>query len=200
VPSRQAAAQTRAVAAPTAHDVREYICPELISMLRAAVRFEELRDQRNAAANGAAVDLSALEDSVLLHARKLVGFAAASPDTTTTSRWALSDILGTHPRKMPNRLVQFLDDAVMRLDNERAAERRWPKDVDGNRILSDDPQRLSALSALVLKVLRPKHRTTTLETEVGALYVEVLDRANEYLAERSDNALRQLTRCARSDA
>jgi len=186
------------VAAPTVQDIRDYICPELISMLRAVVRFDELRDERKAASDGAAIDLSALEDSVLMHARKLVEFAAASPDTTTTSQWALSEILGTHPRKVPSRLVAFLDDAVTRLKDEQATERRWPKDLDGNRITGDDPQRLSTLAALVLKVLRPKHRTTTLEIDVGALYVEVLDRANDYLEERTAAALKKLTRCAAS--
>jgi len=188
------------VAAPTVQDVRDYICPELISMLRAVVRFEEIRDQRSTATDGGAIDLSALEDSALMHARKLVEFAAASPDNTATSQWALCDILGTHPRKVPSRLTAFLDDAVTRLTDQHAADQRWPKDVDGNRIVGDDPHRLSILAALVLKVLRPKHRTTTLETDVGALYVEVLDRAHDYLEQRTAVALKNLTRCATSDS
>jgi hypothetical protein len=181
------------VAAPTALEVRQYISPEVIAMLRAVARFEELRDRKTS--NGTAVDLSALEDSVLLHARKLCEFAAASPDTTTTSQWALSDILGTHPRKLPGRLRNFLDESVTTL-NDETTTRRWPKDIDGNRIAPDDPERLSALASLVLKTLRPKHRTTTFETEAGALYVEVLDRAHDYLEQRTPAALKKLTDCA----
>jgi hypothetical protein len=56
------------------------------------------------------------------------------------------------------------------------------------------------LGTLVLKSLRPKHRTTTLETEAGALYVEVLERSNDYLEQRTAGALKKLIRCASSDS
>lgn len=46
---------------------------------------------------------------------------------------------------------------------------------------------------MVLKLLRPKHRTTTLETPEGVAYVELLDRAMEYLDERSVEAFDRLT-------
>ena len=180
------------MAAPTARQVRDVICAELAAMLYAVARFEALLD--DPAAVDVVSDGVALQDSALLHARKLVDFATAEPDADSVSEWALRDILGAQPRKVPGRLVGFLDEAVLGLDDLPAEAWKWPKDADGNRIDGADPRRLSKLADLTLKVLRPRHRTTTLETEAGAAYVEALDRAREYFEQRTSDALQRLTR------
>jgi hypothetical protein len=71
---------------------------------------------------------------------------------------------------------------------------QWPNDVEGNRIENNDDERLSKVAALVLKLLRPKHRTTTLETPAGKAYVQVLDLAREYFEQRTPETFDALTR------
>ena len=70
---------------------------------------------------------------------------------------------------------------------------RWPKDLDGNVIANDDKERLSKVAEVVLRLLKPKHRTTTLQTDAGVAYVELLDRANDYFEQRTPKAFSRLT-------
>ena len=165
-------------------------------MLRAVVRFEQLTAELETAGAGneASIDsdLVALQDSALLHARNLVEFANASSDPTEPQiQWALSDILGAHRRKVPTGLCTFLNHWAMQLGERTNA--RWPKDLAGDRIDSQDDARLSKIAEVVFKALKPKHRTTTLETDEGVAYVELLDRAREYFEQRTPEAFDRLT-------
>ena len=180
------------MAAPTAEEVRRQLCYELKWMLGSVVRFEQLTNARGEPT--ADVDAVAFQDSALMHARNLIEFAAASSDPKASKvQWALSDILGTHRRKVPNNLSRFLDDWVVHLGALRARDGKWPKDLDGIVIDAADDARLSKVTAVVLKLLKPKHRTTTLETEAGTAYVELLDRAYEYFEQRTPEAFDRLT-------
>ena len=166
-------------------------------MLRAVVRFEQLTAERNAGGarleTSADSDLLALQDSALAHARNLVEFAGASPDPTELQvQWALSDILGAHRRKVPTSLRTFLNHWVVQL-GEGATNVKWPKDGAGSRIDPQDDTRLSKIAEVVFKTLKPKHRTTTLETDEGVAYVELLDRAREYFEQRTPEAFDRLT-------
>jgi hypothetical protein len=172
------------MAAPSADDVQQHVCYELKWMLRAVVRFEELGPSGDDDD-----DRIALQDSALLHARNLIEFAAAAGDDGPG--WALSDIPGAKRRKVPARLSTFLAEA----NALGATDVRWPKDIEGNNIDESDEDRLSRVAEVVLRLLRPKHRTTTLETEAGAAYVELLDRARDYYALRTPDALAEL-RCS----
>ena len=167
-------------------------------MLRAVVRFEQLTAELKTAGAGTETsidsDLVALQDSALLHARNLVEFANASSDPDPTDpqvQWALSDILGAHRRKVPTSLYTFLNHWAMQLGG--ATDARWPKDLAGDRIDSQDDARLSKVTEVVFKALKPKHRTTTLETDEGVAYVELLDRAREYFELRTPEAFDRLT-------
>ncbi len=167
-------------------------------MLRAVVRFEFLtREARAVQARGETPpdsDIVALEDSALVHARNLVEFARASSEPSEPQvQWALSDILGAHRRKVPTGLTTFLDNWVVHLGAFRTTDSKWPKDLAGNRIDNQDDARLSKVVEVVFKMLKPKHRTTTLETEAGVAYVELLDRAREYFEQRTPEAFDALT-------
>jgi hypothetical protein len=167
-------------------------------MVHAVVRFEQVTSEARAIeARGADApdsDVVALEDSALLHARNLIEFAKASSDPNEPNvQWALSDILGAHRRKVPTGLSDFLDNWVVRVGDLRTTGAKWPKDVAGDRIQPDDDARLSKLAEVVFKMLKPKHRTTTLETEAGAAYVELLDRAREYFEHRTPESFERLT-------
>ena len=184
--------------APSAEEVRRELCYELKWMLRAVVRFEQLTtEERTPGARRDAqtpTDVVALQDSALLHARNLVEFAGAAPDALPErDGWALSDIIGTKRRKVPTRLAAFLNSRVGQPGDARASAARWPKDVDGNAIDGSDDERLSKLAVVVLKLLKPKHRTTTEETDAGAAYVELLDRAHEYFEQRTPEAFDRLS-------
>ena len=186
------------MAAPSAEQVRRDLCYELKWMLRAVVRYESLAGEvRAAEARGdtlAEPDLVALQDSALLHARNLIEFAGASSDAMSErDTWALSDIIGTKRRKVPSRLDTFLNSSVVQLGEMGAARARWPKDVEGNAIDGADPERLAKVALVVLKLLKPKHRTTTEESPAGAAYVELLDRAHEYVEQRTPEAFDRLT-------
>jgi hypothetical protein len=162
------------------------------------VRFEALTRARRTDAIGgedeAAADLVALQDSALLHARNLIDFASASPDSGADAvEWALIDIIGTKRRKIPTRLSAFLNEWVVNLGDLGATKARWPKDADGNVIDNDDDERLSKVAVVVLQLLKPKHRTTTEETPAGVAYVELLDRAREYFDERTPEAFERMT-------
>ncbi len=92
--------------APSAEEVGRQVCYELKWMLRAVVRFEEIATTARAGGGRKKdppdLDVVALQDSALLHARNLVEFAAVAPDEATSHvQWALVDILGTHRRKVP---------------------------------------------------------------------------------------------------
>jgi hypothetical protein len=161
-------------------------------MLSAVVRFEQLDAESNTAGTSPDSDLVALQDSALLHARNLVEFADASSDPTEPrTQWALSDILGAHRRKVPTTLRTFLNHWVIQLGD--ATDAKWPKDIAGNRIDDQDDARLSKITEVVFKTLKPKHRTTTLETDEGVAYVELLDRAREYFQRRTPEAFDRLT-------
>ena len=176
------------VTTASAEQIRVHLCYELKWMLRAVVRFEQLTAELEAADS----DLVALQDSALLHARNLVEFANASSDPAEPQvQWALSDILGAHRRKVPTSLHTFLNHWAMQLGG--ATEARWPKDLAGNRIDSQDDARLSKVTEVVFKALKPKHRTTTLETDQGVAYVELLDRAREYFELRTPEMFDRLT-------
>jgi len=167
-------------------------------MLRAVVRFEYLtREAHTLEARRETPpdsDIVALEDSALVHARNLVEFARASSEPSEPQvQWALSDILGAHRRKVPTGLTTFLDNRVVHLGAFRTTDSKWPKDLAGNRIDSQDDTRLSKVVDVVFKMLKPKHRTTTLETEEGVAYVELLDRAREYFEQRTPEAFDALT-------
>ncbi len=56
----------------------------------------------------------------------------------------------------------------------------------------NDDERLSKVVEVVFKVLKPKHRTTTLETEAGAAYIELLERARDYFERRTTQAFDRL--------
>ena len=184
--------------APSAEEVRRHLCYELKWMLHAVVRFDLLTQQMRAAEAKAEVppetDIVALQDSALLHARNLIEFASRSSDASADEvEWALSDILGTKRRKVPTRLRAFLNNRVAHLADLRVTDARWPKDIDGNAIDGGEDERLSKVAVVVLQLLKPKHRTTTEETEAGAAYVELLDRAHEYLEQRTPEAFDRLT-------
>jgi hypothetical protein len=184
--------------APSAEEVRRYLCYELKWMLRAVVRFEELTSEHRASDDRSDAssdpDLVAWQDSALLHARNLAEFAAASSDPTEShAEWALSGILGTHTRKVPGNLSRFLNNWVVHIGGGSASESKWPKALDGNAIAPDDNERLSKVAEVVFKVLKPKHRTTTLQTEEGAAYVELLERARDYFEQRTPEAFAALT-------
>jgi hypothetical protein len=185
------------MAAPSAEEVRRDLCYEVKWMLHAVVRYELLAGEiRAAEARGDAQPergLVALQDSALLHARNLIEFAGSSSDAVSADTWALSDIVGTKRRKVPSRLDTFLNCSVVRLGEARGARAKWPKDVEGNVIDGSDDERLSKVAVVVLKLLKPKHRTTTEESPAGAAYVELLDRANEYLEQRTPDAFDRLT-------
>ena len=186
------------MAAPSAEEVRRYLCYELKWMLRAVVRFEELTSEhRPSTARGGSSpdpDLVAWQDSALLHARNLVEFAGASSDPTESeAEWALSGILGTHTRKVPGNLSRFLNNWVVYIGGGSASDSKWPKGLDGNAIAPDDDERLSKVVEVVFKTLKPKHRTTTLQTEEGAAYVELLERARDYFEQRTSEAFERLT-------
>ncbi len=191
--------QTVRMAAPTADEICRHLCYELKWMLAAVVRFEHRRQEEGSvvAADAAGPDdaeLVALQDSALLHARNLIEFAAATADPTMEEpRWALSDILGTHSRKVPGNLSRFLNNWVVHIGTGRASESKWPKDLDGNSITNDDDERLSKVVDVVFKLLKPKHRTTTLLTDEGAAYVELLERARDYFEQRTPEAFERLT-------
>jgi hypothetical protein len=169
--------------APTADAVQRHVCYELKWMLRAVVRFEELV---GAGSGNPDDDRIALQDSALLHARNLVDFAGSGSGARLG--WSLSDIPGAKRRKVPARLTTFLDE----VSSLAATDVRWPRDVDGNNIGPADADRLSRVADLVLRVLRPKHRTTTLDTAAGAAYVDLLDRARDYFAQRTPAVFDQL--------
>jgi hypothetical protein len=161
------------------------------------VRFEQLTTEINGSGarseSSPDADLAALQDSALLHARNLVEFANASSDPTEPqTQWALSDILGAHRRKVPTSLRTFLNRWVVHL-GDGATNAKWPKDITGNRIDDQDDERLSKIAEVVFKTLKPKHRTTTLETDEGVAYVELLDRAREYFQQRTPEVLDRLT-------
>jgi hypothetical protein len=184
--------------AANAEQIREHLCYELKWMLRAVVRIEEVtREARAAEARGDAPpdsDLVALQDSALLHARNLVEFVRASSDPDEKKvEWALSDIPGARRRKVPASLRSFLDDWVEQVGRLGAPISKWPKDIDGNPIDKNDDERYSKFTELVFKLLRPKHRTTTEETEAGKAYVELLDRAHEYFDQRTPETFGRLT-------
>jgi hypothetical protein len=184
------------VVTANAEQIRRNVCYELKWMLRAVVRFEqltaELKDADQRRDPSPASDLVALQDSALVHARNLVEFAQASSDPEEPRvQWALSDILGAHRRKVPTSLRTFLNHWVDRLGE--GANAKWPKDIAGDRIDDQDDARLSKISAVVFKTLKPKHRTTTLETDEGVAYVELLDRAREYFEQRTPEAFDRLT-------
>jgi len=184
------------VVAASAEEIRRDLCYELKWMLRAVVRFEELASGGPREPVGPALDsdLVALQDSALLHARNLVEFAKASSDPSEPAvQWALSDILGTHRRKVPTGLTSFLDCWVVQPGARRASDSKWPKDHGGERIGEHDDARLSRVVEIVFKMLKPKHRTTTLETDEGIAYVELLDRAHEYFEQRSPEAFGRMT-------
>ena len=158
-------------------------------MLHAVVRFEQTA--KDAAGRAEAI---AWQDSALLHARKLMEFAAAKPDADVSeAEWALGDIFGTHRRKVPGNLARFLNSWVVHLGAPSASRLRWPKDLEGNVIANDDKERLSKVAEVVLRLLKPKHRTTTLQTDAGVAYVELLDRANDYFEQRTPKAFSRLT-------
>ncbi|HEY5009889.1 MAG TPA: hypothetical protein VIH73_01960, partial [Acidimicrobiales bacterium] len=147
----------------SAEQIRQHLCYELKWMVRAVVRFEQLTTETRAMeAHGeqpSDPDVVALQDSALLHARNLIEFAKTSSDPDDPKvQWALSDILGAHRRKVPSGLNDFLNNWVMQVGDLRVTEAKWPKDVDGNRIQSDDDQRLSKVVDVVFKMLKPKHR------------------------------------------
>jgi hypothetical protein len=184
------------VATASAEQIRVHLCYELKWMLRAVVRFEQLTAELKTAGAGSETstdsDLVALQDSALLHARTLVEFANASSDPTDPQvQWALSDILGAHRRKVPTSLYTFLNHWALQLGG--ATDARWPKNLAGDRIDSQDDARLSKVTEVVFKALKPKHRTTTLETDEGVAYVELLDRAREYFDLRTPEAFDRLT-------
>jgi hypothetical protein len=186
------------VAVASAEQIRQHLCYELKWMVRAVVRFEQVASEaRTVEAHGEQPtdsDVVALQDSALLHARNLIEFAKTSSDPDEANvQWALSDILGAHRRKVPTGLNDFLDNWVLQVGDLRETEAKWPKDVDGNRIQSDDDQRLSKVVEVGFKMLKPKHRTTTLETDAGAAYVELLDRAREYFEQRTPASFDRLT-------
>ena len=186
------------MAAPTADEICRHLCYELKWMLAAVVRFEDRTRETGSDAKGASApddtDLVALQDSALLHARNLIEFAAATADPTEEEpRWALSEILGTHTRKVPGNLSRFLNNWVVGMGTGRASESKWPKDLDGDAISNDDHARLSRVVEVVFKLLKPKHRTTTLQTEEGAAYVELLERARDYFEQRTPEAFARVT-------
>ena len=184
--------------AANAEHIRSQLCYELKWMLRAVVRFEEVTSEARAAeARGEAPpdsDIVALQDSALMHARNLVEFAKASSDPHETElQWALSDILGARRRKVPSNVRAFLNNWVVHLGSSSMPNNKWPKDVAGVVIDREDDTRLSKVAAVVFKLLEPKHHTTTLTTDEGVAYVEVIDRAHEYFAERTPEAFDRLT-------
>jgi hypothetical protein len=183
--------------AANAEQIRQHLCYELEWMLRAVVRFEQVTiDAREAETRGETApdsDVVALQDSALLHARNLIEFAKASSDPDEKKvEWALTDILGAHRRKVPSSLRTFVNNWVTRLGTQ-TTDAKWPKDIEGNNIENDDDERLSKVTELVFKLLRPKHRTTTLETPAGTAYVELLDRAHEYFERRTPETFDALT-------
>ena len=187
------------MAAPSPEQVRRHLCYELKWMLWAVDRFEQsVRVSRSAEGHdGAAADAIAFQDSALLHARNLVEFAAAAAQPTESlepkDHWALSDILGTHRRKVPGSLQRFLNNWVVHLGAGRASESKWPKDLEGQAIANDDDARLSRLVEVVFKLLKPKHRTTTMQTEEGIAYLTLLDQAREYFDQRTPEAFEHLS-------
>jgi hypothetical protein len=186
------------VVAANPEQIRSHLCYELKWMLRAVVSFEHVTAETRAAHGRGEPppdsDLVALQDSALLHARHLVQFASASSDPNEpTLQWALSDILGSPRRKVPAGLSSFLHGWVVPLGALTRTGSKWPKDLAGNRIDMQDDARLSKVAEVVFKVLKPKHRTTTLETEEGVAYVELLDRAREYFEQRTPEAFNVLT-------
>lgn len=50
-----------------------------------------------------------------------------------------------------------------------------------------------ATSEVVFRLLKPKHRTTKLETEAGTAYIELLDRAREYFEQRTPETFGRLS-------
>jgi hypothetical protein len=191
------------VVAANAELIRQELCYELKWMLRAVVRFEQVTSEaRVGEAHGETPpdsDLVALQDSALLHARNLIEFAKASSDPDENRvEWALTDILGAHRRKVPNGLRTFLNSWVTQIGTQTAAV-QWPNDIEGNGIDGRDNERLSKVTRVVFKLLRPKHRTTTLETLEGKAYVELLDQAHEYFEQRTPESFDALS-CAPTPA
>jgi hypothetical protein len=153
-----------ATAGPVAGDgqrLRLSLRNELGWMLRAAVRFEP-----------GASDEMALQDSSLLHARKLVGFAASLATGTETRT----------ERQLPSgSLAKFLDDWVLSIDPTTALA--WPIDKDGLRIASHDPARLAKVIDLVFDFLEATVADLT-SSAIGGSYGELVRRARGYWRER----------------
>ena len=193
------AGHTVHMTAPTPAEIRRQICYELKWMLWAVDRFETvIRDPPPAEGKiRPASDAIAFQDSALLHARNLIEFAAAEAEpaesTESSDRWALSDILGTHSRKVPGNLRRFLNNWVVHLGVARSSESKWPKDLEGNAIAADDDARLSRLVEVVFKLLKPKHRTVTLQTEAGTAYIALLEQARAYFEQRTPEAFDRVT-------
>jgi hypothetical protein len=164
-----------------AHDpahLRVVLRNELGWMLQAAVRF----------ARGAHDDV-ALQDSTLLHARKLVGFAASTSARKAelgarSERWAPVGAPGEKPVANTD-LARFLDDWVVHLGVTRGDDATWPIDGVGARIASDDPARLSKVVDLVLEVLEAT-TADVVESSVGDDYRQLLRRAREYWRDSRD--------------
>lgn len=138
-------------------------------MLNAAVLFTR----------GANDDM-ALQDSTLLHARKLVEFAATMSVGMKDvgdrgERWAPPDDSGEW-RAPSGDLARFLDDWVIHLDGKDLA---WPIDKTGARITNTDPARLSKVVDLVLDFLESTAADIA-PSRVGGTYLELLHRAHDY--------------------
>jgi hypothetical protein len=163
--------------APDASRLRVGLRNELGWMLQSAVRFAR-----------AANDDVAMQDSTLLHARKLVGFAASTSARKAElrergERWAP---VGPPVEKAvaDTDLTRFLDDWVTHL-GAGGRDAVWPVDSAGARIASDDPDRLSRVVDLVLGILEVT-AADVVESPVGDDYRQLLRRAREYWRECRD--------------
>jgi hypothetical protein len=135
---------------------------ELGWMLRAAVLFER-----------GAGEPMALQDSTLLHARKLIEFAA-------NMSLRNEDAGDGRERRVPSGdLARFLDDWVLHLGAARGDDLVWPMDETGTRITNDDPQRLSKTVDLVLQFLEITAADVRM-SPFGDTYLELLSRAQDY--------------------
>jgi hypothetical protein len=145
---------------------------ELGWMLNAAVRFARRAN-----------DDMALQDSTLLHARKLVEFAAGASARKKdvgdrAERWVPASRSGE--RRLPSSdLARFLDDWMMHLGAPHDSDVVWPIDKTGSRIASDDPARLSKVVDLVLDFLETA-AADVVDSPVGDTYPELLRRARDY--------------------
>jgi hypothetical protein len=155
-----------------AQQLRGALRNELGWMLNAAVRFGRTAN-----------DDMALQDSTLLHARKLVRFAAGvsvgNEDVGNYGgRWVTAD--RSREQRLPGSdLARFLDDWITHLGAPRDSDVAWPIDTTGSRIANNDPARVSKVVDLVLDFLEATS-ADLLNSPIGDTYSELLRRARAY--------------------